>query len=273
MNFWSKRMSDLEFLGRDTPKSYIISRWPIPFKAQYDWNIWFTQNSLKINPSKTEFLMFKTRHRRISQIDIRFGDHTLVNTSKTKVLGVVLDTSLTWEDHISMTVQRCNHVLVGICKLRNRLPRELRIFLIESLVFPLIRYCACVWGGACSNQTSRLQKVIHFAARIISNLKKSDHISATLNELGWPSVDSMVVECDVTLINRLMASEYAPPALTDLLPFRSEVTCRSLRSSTAPLLQLPQVRTELKRRSFAYRALKNWNAMAARHRGAQPPHN
>ena len=29
-HFWSKRLSGSEFLGQDTPKSYIISRWLIP---------------------------------------------------------------------------------------------------------------------------------------------------------------------------------------------------------------------------------------------------
>ena len=31
MHFWYKRLSASEFLGQDTPKSYIISRWSIPF--------------------------------------------------------------------------------------------------------------------------------------------------------------------------------------------------------------------------------------------------
>ena len=138
--------------------------------------------------------------------------------------------------------------------------------MIEALVFPLIRYCACVWGGPCSIQKWRLQKVVHFAGRIVVNLKKSDHISKTLTELGWPSIDDMIVDSDITLINRLLAREYAPPAMIDLLSFRSEVTNRSTRSSTAPLLQLPQVRTELKRRSFSYRGLTNWNSLIPEYR-------
>ena len=227
---------------------------------------WFTQNSLKINPSKTEFLLFRTRHRRISDMNIQFGVHSLASSSKAKVLGIVIDPALTWEHHISLTVQRCYRVLVGMCKLRNRLPRDLRVLLIETLVFPLIRYCACVWGGACTNQKQRLQKVVHFAARIISNLKRNDHITPTLNQLGWPSIDKMITDSDVSLINRIMGIENPPPAMTDMLRFRSEVTCRDSRSSVAPLLQLPRVRTELKRRSFSYRALQNWNDLTIEHR-------
>lgn len=197
---------------------------------------------------------------------IQFGEHILEATSKAKVLGIVIDAALTWEQHVSLTIQRCYSVLVGMCKLRNRLSRELRVFLIEALVFPLIRYCACVWGGACLKQKDRLQKVIHFAARIVSNLRRNDHITPTLNELGWLTIDKIIADCDVRLINRLLAMDCGPPALTDLLCFRSEVMSRDSRSSVAPLLQLPRVRTELKRRSFSYRALKHWNDLTAQER-------
>ena len=256
---------DTQFIDSDEPSNIDFLKTRIE-RTLATALCWFSQNSLKINPSKTEFLLFKSRSRITAEMNIRFGDFTLAASPKAKVLGIVIDTALTWEHHISLTVQRCYAVLVGMCKLRNRLPRELRVFLIETLVFPLIRYCACVWGGTCSNQKRRLQKVIHFAARIVSNLKRDDHITPTLNELGWASIDDIIADSDISLINRLLASDYAPPAISDLLCFRSDVTCCDLRSSTAPLLQLPQVRTELKRRSFSYRALKKWNCLNDEHR-------
>ena len=224
---------------------------------------WFTRNSLKINPIKTEFLLHKTRGRRTRDITIKFGEHTLKATPKAKVLGVILDPALTWEDHVTMTVQRCNHVLVGLCKLRNRLPRELRKFMVETLVFPLMRYCACVWGGGCATQIARLQKVLNFAARTVANLRRYDHVSATLTALGWPSVERMIRDADVALVNQLLTREDAPAALRALLIHRGQMTCRKLRSSEAPLLQLPRVKTERARRSFGYRALRHWNIQDA----------
>ena len=110
---------------------------------------WFTRNSLKIKPIKTEFLFYKTRGRRTRGITIKFGEHRLKAKPTAKVPAVVLDPALTWQDHVTMTVQRCNHVLVGLCKLHNRLPRELRKFMVDTLVF---RYFACVWGGGCATQ-------------------------------------------------------------------------------------------------------------------------
>ena len=252
---------DTQFIDSEEPSNVDLLQNRIESTLATALN-WFTQNSLKINPNKTEFLFLKTRGRRTRDITIRFGDNILTPVSKAKVLGVVLDPALTWEHHVTMTVQRCNNVLVGLCKLRNKVPRELRAFLIETLVFPLLRYCACVWGGCCVTQRARLQKVQNFAA----DLSRRYHISATITELGWPTVERMVEEADVMLINRLMTRENTPVALKALLVHRSQVTTRISRSSGATLLQLPRVRTELARRSFNYRALKQWNDQDAAHR-------
>ena len=94
-------------------------------------------------------------------------------------------------------------------------------------------------------------------------MRRCDHISATLTGLGWPTVEDMVGEADVVLINKLLTREDAPEALKALLVYRSQVTSRTSRTSGAPLIQLPRVRTELAKRSFNYRALKRWNAQGA----------
>ena len=156
-----------------------------------------------------------------------------------KVLGLVLDPALTWEHHITLTVQRCNRILIGLCKLRSKIPRELRVFLVETLVFPLIRYCACVWGGLCATQKTRLQKVNNFSARMVSNLKRRDHVSAALSELGWQSFDDIIAACDIALIDRLLVREEAPEAIKNTLVFRSHVSARETRSTAAGSLQLP----------------------------------
>ena len=131
----------------------------------------------------------------------------------------------------------------------------------------------CVWGAGCATQIARLQKVQNFAVRIVANLRRHDHITATLNELGWPTVERMIAAADVALINQLMTNrEDAPAALKGCarskgcIVHRSQVTSRSSRSSAAvaaPLLQLPRVRTELAHRSFRFRAMNQWNGQDA----------
>ena len=64
-----------------------------------------------------------------------------------------------------------------------------------------------VSGELGATQMARLQKVQNFAARIVANLRRTDHVSATLSELGWPTVERMVADADMALIRQLMLGE------------------------------------------------------------------
>ena len=104
---------DTQFIDSDEPRNVE------PLKARIENTLdtalsWFTRNSLKINPAKTEFIVFKTRRKKIQEFTVRFSDHTLAGVTRARVLGVILDPALTWEHHISMVVKRCNHILVGM---------------------------------------------------------------------------------------------------------------------------------------------------------------
>ena len=56
---------------------------------------WFTQNRLKINPSKTEFLILRSRRQKIdSDLSLAFGDYISSPSRTVKVLGVVIDSHL-----------------------------------------------------------------------------------------------------------------------------------------------------------------------------------
>ena len=45
---------------------------------------------------------------------------------------------------------------------------------------------------------SKLQLVQNFAARVLTDTKKFDHISPVLRELGWPSIKDQLLVRDTT---------------------------------------------------------------------------
>ena len=154
--------------------------------------------------------------------------------------------------------RRCYHVLVGLSKLRHKLPYETKKTLIEALMFPYITYCCTVWGGCTATQRRRIQKAINFAARIVSGLARHDHISPALEDLGWRRFDGILEERDVAMIGRLISPD-APPALADLVRRRSDISVRQTRGAVGDQLELPKIRTKRARRSYYYRAVSSWN--------------
>ena len=127
------RLSEDEPIPKPTP-SLVLK------VSIYLW--WFAVKSLKINPYKTELVLLSTRQRRVStDIHVQFGDVVIRPTSKAKILGFILDSNLTFENHISAIVQRCYATLSGLAKFARRLP-QVKKLIIEALVFPHIHHFA-----------------------------------------------------------------------------------------------------------------------------------
>ena len=65
-------------------------------------NVWMTQNLLKLNSDKTEFILFGTRHQlsKVGDISIRIGSDTIKPVNHVRNLGFVMDKLLKkWPTH------------------------------------------------------------------------------------------------------------------------------------------------------------------------------
>ena len=185
---------------------------------------------------------------------IHFGEQLISPSPSVKVLGITLDSYLNWDLQISAVIRRCYGMLVGLAKLSHRLPHETKKVIIEGLVYPNITYCLTVWGGCTKTQKYRIQKVLNFGARIITGLKRSQHITPALKELGWLKIDELITKCDLAALCRILGSPESPEHLRTMIVSRSDVSERTTRGSESMLLQMPRVRTELARRAFMCRA-------------------
>ena len=167
---------------------------------------WFLQNGMKVNASKTEMLMCGDR-RQLKQITrpacITFLDERLESKEEVKNLGVVIDKNLTLESHVKRISDRCFGILIGLANAKHVLPREAMPKLIDSLVMTHVRYCAQVYGSAGPTVIGKIQKVINFAARILSNRKKYDHISDVLAELDWLNSEQLIEYSDLCMLQKL----------------------------------------------------------------------
>ena len=66
-----------------------------------------------------------------------------------------------------------------------------------------------------------------FAARLVTGLRRTDHISPALASLGWERVENMVAGHDCTNVYKALTSQRCPVALRDMFQKRSDVSTRS----------------------------------------------
>jgi len=221
---------------------------------------WFIQNRLKVNPSKTEMVVLQSsRQHTPVELSARLGQLEIVPTKSVKLLGVKIDSHLSWDVHVSSVVRRCNRILIGLARLHHKFTCITRLVLIEALVFPHIRYCVSVWGSCSKAQKRRIQKCINFGARIVAGLHYRDHVSPTLKELGWLKLDDIISEADAHSVFKIMNEFTGSELIRGQLNCRSTVSQRSTRATANGELQVPRCRTEFARRSFIPRACRMWN--------------
>ena len=74
---------------------------------------WLIVNRLALNISKTNFIVFHPQNKEKKRITIRINKYTIQEKNEIKYLGVILDASLTWKQHIDKLIKKLNKATVS----------------------------------------------------------------------------------------------------------------------------------------------------------------
>ena len=176
--------------------------------------------------------------------------HRFTPSKNIKVLGVIIDQSLTWESHVSLVVRRCTGILVSLYRFRRHFTTEALLAIIRAHVFSCILYCVPVWASASGNQLKRIQKLLHFAARVVTGDRRADHMSPVLRSLGWLDTRDVISERDRTQVFRALNNPDAPKAMRRLVTRRRDSVSRDTRLARSDQLELPRARLAATQRIF-----------------------
>ena len=89
-------------------------------------------------------------------------------------------------------------------------------YLIEALVFSTIRYCLSVYGVCNATQVHRLQKLVNFAARVLTGRRKFDHVSDVIRDAGWFSAADLIQYHRLMVVYRLLC-HHVPETLANTI--------------------------------------------------------
>ena len=223
--------------------------------------IWCCENQLLINPDKTKFMLIGTRQLMSSHsvdLSVSFMGRTLTPVDLARDLGVILDTHLTYDSHISYLVSSCLSKLVQINRVKKSFDKDTLMLIISSLVFSKMLYCSSVWSNTSKNNIKKLQLIQNFACKIVTGSQKYDHVTPLLQQLNWLSVNEMLQLRDSVMAFKCV-NNLAPDYLCIKFIKRSSVHDRLTRNNNK--LQIPLYKTFSGQRTFAYRAVSLWNSL------------
>ena len=133
-------------------------------------------------------------------------------------------------------------------------------------MFSKLFYCSALWAGTYKQNIHKLQLIQNFAARILTDTGKYDHITPALKALGWLTIEELLWLRDVTMMYKCV-NNLVPAYISCKIGKRSNAHAYNLRNSED--LNLPGCRTAAAQSGFFYRAAKAWNSLSNNTRTAR----
>ena len=217
---------------------------------------WSYIQFLKINPDKTEMILFHPKSMQ-HQIIIKgtiIGEECIRYSKEVKNVGVWLDQHLDMNKHVNSIVSHCYHLLRNIGRIRNILCKKDTEILVHAVITSRLDQCNSLLINCSKSNLFKLQKVQNAAARLVVCGKKRSSISGALKELHWLRVESRIIFKILLLVFK---------AVHGLCSKNLEIRYKShnCRPQDFLLLETKPVKTKYGKRTFSYAGPKLWNAL------------
>ncbi len=219
-----------------------------------------TNNFILFNSDKTDILLIgpKNSTQIILDYNLQLNGCT-VTSSTVKNLGVILDSNLSFENHISHVTKTAFFHLRNIAKLRNMLSVSDAEKLVHEFMTSRLDYCNALLGGCPAYSINKLHIVQNAAAKVLTTSRKYDHIIPILQCLHWLSI-KFRISYKILLLAYKALNYLAPAYLTNLLSRYNPTP--SLRLQNSGLLVAPRIAKSTKGGiTFSYLAPELWNSL------------
>jgi len=170
-----------------------------------------------------------------------------------------MNKTLNWTDHVNGT---CKRVFAGIHSLKrfsNCFPFDTKLMLVKTLVLPHFNYCDVVINDMTVELADRLQRAQNYCVRFLFNLRYTDHVTPSFNQLSLLKLRELREYHILTLLRAVINSN-SPRYLSERFNFISDISERDTRHGSS-LLAIPRHRTTLYNKSYTVTVCRLWNSL------------
>ena len=225
---------------------------------------WMTSMRLKLNPDKTEFIVFGGRVQlaKLTTKSLLLNDADIPRSPVVKCLGTHIDKNLKFTHHVNIKCRTAVFNYNKIKSIRKYLTKDTCHTLVLSLVMSHLDYCNSVLVGAPDVLIAKFQRVQNMCAKLVLGKSKYDSSTESLKELHWLPIVLRVKFKIATLVFKCLHGN-APEYLHELLT-NKPISSRTLRSNQNLEHQLLVPRIKLKtfaERAFSVKGPQIWNSI------------
>ena len=208
-----------------------------------------------VNEEKTTAICIRSAHKTSfteDDLHLKINNQNVTTTADEKLLGVHIDSVLSWKNHIKHVKKTIQNRLNLLKYLKAYLPFQARVMYYNAYVLPHFDYCSVVWSNIPGSKVNELFKLQKRAARMILNKRYDTPSSALFIELQWlPLPSRFKFNACIEVYKAL--NNLSPGYMADMF-----VTApRNLRSSTSNKVFVPRA----SKKSFSFYGATLWNCL------------
>ena len=143
---------------------------------------------LYVNPYKTEYFLFNQQHFNNPNCSINIDFNIISPNDSAKHLGVVFQSDMSVDKHISAIIKPCFLRLCDFHRIRLFISKTAAIILANAFVHSHLDYCNSLFYGLPKYFIHRLQKIQSITARIVIRTSCFTYITPILKSLHWSPV-------------------------------------------------------------------------------------
>ena len=176
---------------------------------------WFDNNAMKANAEKCHLLVSTNE-----SISANIGHASIKSTKAEKLLGVLIDNKLSFNDHVKKICEKASQKLNALARLSPYMSVEKRRLIMKAFINSQFGYCPLVWMFHSRTLNSQINAVHERALRIVYQDKKS-----TFDELLLKDNSVMIHQRNLQVLATELykvKSNIAPDLMKEIFPVNTQ---------------------------------------------------
>ena len=188
--------------------------------------------------------------------DYHFGEnHKLEHSIAEKDIGVIIDASLTFDQHICEKIKKGNSLLGQICRTFIFKDKTMMLSLYKSLIRPQLEYGNQVWAPYLIRHICALENVQRRMTKVIPGFKDLSY-EDRLRGLNLPTLAYRRLRGDMIELYKIVTGKYDQEITSDMIKFSNLHTRGNMYK-----IEKNRVRLKIRSNSFFIRTVNNWNSL------------
>ena len=144
----------------------------------------------------------------LPDLELKLDNEAIPQASALKYLGIQIDSSLKWNNHITLIVSKANRTLGMVKRGLKEAPIKTKLLAIKSLVIPILEYATQVWSPHNKNLIKNIEKVQRDGVKWAYRLKQRESVSNCMIDNGIICLSDRRDNIDIQFLRKIEAGDY-----------------------------------------------------------------